>query len=131
MVLSPSSTEKRLRSSPFKRILGIFLGNQASDDPRPACVQGSRLRGATAWRAGVATSGRRSGFKGPEMIESARLRPVLRDGLVVGGSDLVADYPSPEAIRRQTCPAESFLTAGGLGLESCAPKSRRVVWAPA
>ena len=35
---------------------------------------------------------------------------LLRDGLVVGGFDLVVDYPSPEAISRQACPAEIFLT---------------------
>src|SRR6266496_2175539 len=60
----------------LKGILAIFLGKRTSDDSRPTCVQGSRLRGATARRAGVATTGRRSGFKGPEMIQSAPLRPV-------------------------------------------------------
>ena len=55
----------------LKGILAIFLGKRTSDDSRPTCVQGSRLRGATAWRAGVATKWSAFRFKGPEMIQSA------------------------------------------------------------
>ena len=36
------------------------------------------------------------------------------DGLLVHDLDLLVDYPSPEVISRQTCPAEAFLTAGDL-----------------
>ena len=87
----------------LKKILAIFLGNRTSDDSRPPVRK--------PWRRDQVVGVQDSKVQDDTIRLIAAL---LRDGLVVGGFDLVVDYPSPEAISRQTCPAEAFLTAGGL-----------------